>query len=72
MFYNVFAFPDDAQDTNMDFDGDSYIATWTGSDGKRHCEILDPEEVETVEWQNAQLPDDALQYYSDDGYYYRD
>lgn len=50
MLYNVFVFPDDAQDTNMDFDGDSHIATWTGPDGKRHCEILDSEEVETVEW----------------------
>lgn len=72
MFYNVFVFPDDARDTNMEWDGDSYIATWTGSDGKHHCEILDPEQVETVEWQNAQLPEDVLQYYTDDGYYYRD
>ena len=72
MFYNAFVFPDVAQDINMDFYGDSYVATWSDSDGKRHCEILDPEEVETIEWQNAQLPDDALQYYSDDGYYYHD
>ena len=72
MEHNLFYFPDDAYDTNLREDGDSYVATWTGSDGKRHCEIVDREEIETVEWLNDQLPADALQYYSDDGYYYDD
>ena len=72
MEHNVFYFPDDATDTSMTWDGDSYIAKWRDTDGVSHCEILDPEQVETAEWENERIPEEARGYYSEEVYYYHE